>query len=63
MQALLEEVLQPATFSQVAHFHQLGLRERILNLPVMVAFVLSLLWRHIGSVREAVRVLNEEGFL
>jgi len=63
VQALLEEVLQPATFSQVAHFHQLGLRERILNLPVMVAFVLSLLWRHIGSVREAVRVLNEEGFL
>jgi hypothetical protein len=63
VQALLEEVLQPATFSQVAHFHQLGLRERILNLPVMVAFVLSLLWRHIGSVREAVRVLNEEGLL
>ena len=63
VQALLEEVLQPATFSQVAHFHRLGLRERTLNLPVMVAFVLSLLWRHIGSVREAVRVLNEEGFL
>jgi hypothetical protein len=63
VQALLEEVLQPATFSQVAHFHQLGLRERILNLPVMVAFVLSLLWRHLGSVREAVRVLNEEGLL
>ena len=29
----------------------------------MVAFVLSLLWRHIGSVREGVRVLNEEGLL
>jgi hypothetical protein len=63
VEALLEEVLEPATFSQVAHYHQLGLRERILNLPVMVAFVLSLLWRHIGSVREAVRVLNEEGLL
>jgi hypothetical protein len=63
VQALLEEVIQPATFSQVAHFHQLGLRERVLTLPVMVAFVLSLLWRHIGSVREAVRVLNQEGLL
>jgi len=63
IEALLNQVLQPATFAQVAHFHQLGLRERVLNLPVMLAFVLSLLWRHIGSVREAVRVLNEEGLL
>ncbi len=63
VQALLNQVIEPATFSQVAHFHQLGLRERILTLPVMVAFVLSLLWRHIGSIREAVRVLNEEGLL
>jgi len=63
VEALLREVIQPATLSQVAHFHQLGLRERVLTLPVMVAFVLSLLWRHLGSVREAVRVLNEEGLL
>jgi hypothetical protein len=63
IQALLQEVIQPATFSQVAHFHQLGLRERLLTLPVMVAFVLSLLWRHLGSVREGVRVLNQEGLL
>ena len=63
VEALLKEVIQPATFSQVAHFHQLGLRERILTLPVMVAFILSLLWRHIASVREGVRVLNEEGLL
>jgi hypothetical protein len=63
VQALLEQLIQPATFSQVAHFHQLGLRERILTLPVMVAFVLSLLWRHLGSVREGVRTLNQEGLL
>ncbi|MCW3095564.1 MAG: family transposase [Chthonomonadaceae bacterium] len=63
VEALLTEVIQPATFAQVAHFHQLGLRERILTLPVMVAFILSLLWRHIASVREGVRVLNEEGLL
>jgi hypothetical protein len=41
----------------------MGLRERILTLPVMVAFVLSLIWRQIGSVSEAVRVLRQEGFL
>jgi hypothetical protein len=29
----------------------------------MVAFVLSLLWRQMGSVKEAVRVLNREGML
>lgn len=63
VEALLTEVIQPATLSEVAHFHQLGLRERILTLPVMVAFVLSLLWRHIASVREGVRVLNQEGLL
>lgn len=63
VEALLREVIEPATFAQVAHFHQLGLRERLLTLPVMVAFVLSLLWRHLGSVREGVRVLNEEGVL
>src|SRR5450432_3079626 len=59
----LSDLVQPFTFSQVAHFHDLGLRERTLTLPVMVALVLSLLWRHIGSVREGVRVLNEEGVL
>ena len=63
IQALLQEVIHPGTFSQVAHFQQLGLRERVLTLPVMVAFVLSLLWRHLGSVREGVRVLNQEGVL
>lgn len=63
VQALLEQVIQPATFSQVAPFHQLGLRERILTRPVMVAFVLSLLWRPLGSIRQGVRVLNEEGLL
>jgi hypothetical protein len=41
----------------------MGLRERILTLPVMMAFVLSLIWRHLGSVTEATRVLREEGQL
>ncbi len=63
VQARLTDLIQPATYAQLDTFHALGLRARILTLPVMVAFVLSLLWRHLGSVSEAVRVLNEEGLL
>jgi Transposase DDE domain len=63
IEARLTELVHPATLNQVAHFHNLGLRERLLNLPVMMAFVLSLIWRQLGSVAEAVRVLNREGLL
>ena len=59
----LEEIVHPAVYTQMALFHESGLRERTLTLPVMVAFVLSLIWRQIGSVAEAVRVLRREGFL
>jgi hypothetical protein len=61
--ARLTELIQPATFSQVAAYQAMGLRARVLTLPVMVAFVLSLIWRQLGSVSEAVRVLREEGLL
>src|SRR3954453_13548273 len=63
IEARLTEVIHPATLNQVAYFHQLGLRERPLNLPVMMAFVLSLIWRHLGSVTEAVRVLKHQGLV
>lgn len=59
----LTEVVHPATLSQVAAFHRLGLRERLLTLPVMMAFVVSLIWRQVGSVCEAVRVMQREGML
>lgn len=59
----LEEIIHPATMNQMAYFRQLGLRERILSLPVRMAFMVSLLWRQLGSVREAVRVLREQGML
>lgn len=63
IEARLTEIVHPATLNQVAHFHDLGLRQRTLNLPVMMAFVLSLIWRQFGSVAEAVRSLNREGLL
>jgi DDE family transposase len=59
----LTELIHPAPLAQLVHFHDLGLRTRLLTLPVMVALVLSMLWRQIGSVHELVRVLQREGFL
>jgi hypothetical protein len=61
--ARLTELIHPLTLSQVAHYHDLGLRERVLSLPVMVALVLSMIWRQIGSACTPVRLLHEEGFL
>ena len=63
VEARLTELVHPATYAQVAAYQAQGLRARILTLPVMVAFVLSLIWRQMGSVREAVRVLQTEGAL
>lgn len=59
----LGELVKPAVYRQVAYYHSLGMRERILTLPVMVAFVLSLMWRQVGSVMEAVRELKGHGLL
>jgi hypothetical protein len=61
--ARLTELIHPLTLSQVAHYHDLGLRERVLSLPVMVALVLSMIWRQIGSVCTLTRLLHDEGFL
>jgi hypothetical protein len=59
----METVVHPGVYGQMDLYRAMGLRARILTLPVMVAFVLGLLWRQIGSVREAVRVLHDEGML
>jgi hypothetical protein len=59
----LEEAVKPAVYTQMALYRQMGLRERVLTLMVMVSFVMSLLWRQIGSVREGVRLLREEGLM
>lgn len=63
MAAQIMELVHPATLAQVNHFHQLGLRERILTLPVMMALVLSLIWRQIGSVCELTRLVQSEALL
>ena len=59
----LENLLTPAITSQENYYRQLGLRDRILNLPLMVAAVLTLLWRDVAGVRELTRMLARVGFL
>ena len=55
--------MTPAITSQENYYRQLGLRDRILNLPLMIAAVLTLLWRDVAGVTELTRILAREGFL
>ena len=59
----LEALLTPAIFAQQAKYRQLGLRARILNLPLMVAVVLTMLWRQVPGVQELTRLLAREDLL
>jgi hypothetical protein len=61
--AQLEELITPVIFAQSHYYRQLGLRNRILNLPLMLAAVLTLLWRNVAGVRELTRMLARAGFL
>lgn len=61
--ARLTEVIHPATAAQLDSYRQLGLRERVLTLPVTVALVVSLIWHQNGNVNELVRLLGSEGLL
>lgn len=58
-----EKLLSPALLSQMSHYRALGLRSRLLTLPVMIAAVLSLLWRDVPSVNELGRLLARENLL
>src|SRR3990172_7076297 len=61
--ARLTEIVHPATLNQVGYYHQLGLRERTLTLPVMVALVLSMIWRQLSGISELVRLVRTEVLL
>jgi hypothetical protein len=61
--ARLTALVSPAAFALGDEYRRLGLRERILALPVMVAVVLSIVWRQVPAVGEAVRLLDREGLL
>ena len=59
----LERLLTPAITNQENYYRKLKLRERILNLPLMMAAVLTLLWRDVAGVRELTTMLARDGFL
>ncbi len=62
--ARLTEIIQPAALAQQATAAQLGLRERKLPLAVMVAIVITLIWRQIGAGGSEIRrLLATEGVL
>lgn len=63
MEARLAELVSPATYALTSYYQQLGLRWRILNLPVMVAMVLAMVWRQVPSVSTLVRMVSREGLL
>jgi hypothetical protein len=59
----LRLLLKPAILGQQGYARLLGLRERILSFPVMVAAGLTLLWRQVPSVCELTRMLAREDCL
>jgi Transposase DDE domain len=71
IEAELSALLTPALFAprQLARrdprnpARLIRLRARILTLPVMVALVVSLVWRRLGSIAEVQRVVVQEGLL
>jgi hypothetical protein len=63
MEERLTELISPATYALTAEYRRLGLRWRILSLPMMVAMLLALIWRQIPSVSTLVEVLTREPLL
>lgn len=59
----LNALVKPAVFAELAHYQQLGLRNRILTLPVMVAAVLAMIWRQVPGVCTLQRMLARERVL
>ncbi len=60
----LRELVLPAIAATEPQFKALGLRVRRLSLSVMVAIVISLIWRQLGSSgSEIARLLRSEGLL
>lgn len=63
VEARLIELISPAVYGLTSYYHSLGLRWRILNLPVMVAAVLTLIWRQVPAVTTMAQMLSREKLL
>jgi hypothetical protein len=51
----LKALLTPAIWGQQGYYRQLGMRDRILNLSLMMAAVLTLLWRQVPGAALSTR--------
>lgn len=58
-----EARLSPAIAAQSACYRSLNLRDRSLNSPLMIAAILTMLWRPIPSVCAVTKTLNRAGAL
>ncbi|WP_222427368.1 IS4 family transposase, partial [Hyella patelloides] len=59
----LDDLVKPCVYQQLAYYRSLGMRARILSLPLMLAAVLTLVWRQVPSTRELNRMLAREDLL
>jgi hypothetical protein len=58
----LAQLITPTLFAAGDEYRRLGLRARVLSLPVMLGIVLTMIWRQVPSVSELVRLLEREAF-
>lgn len=63
IESRLTELVQPAVYAELDYYRRLGLRSRLLTLPVMVSLVLTLIWRRVSGVCELTRLLARERVL
>ncbi|MBF8253388.1 MAG: transposase [Deltaproteobacteria bacterium] len=56
----IQSLLKPSVDAQLAYYRSLGMRARLLSLPVMVVSVALLLWRQVPSVNELAKMLGRE---
>jgi len=60
---IFRSIVHPLTLAQCDLFRAMGLRERTLILPVMVALLLSAIWRQITGTSELARLIRHEAVL
>ena len=63
LQTHFQELLDPAIYAQAAYYRNLQLRDRILNLPLMITAILAMIWQQFPSVCELTKSLNNHGLL
>lgn len=63
IESRIEDLVKPAVYAELDYYHKLGLRSRLLDLPMMVAIVLAMIWRHVPGVCALQQLLAKERIL